>query len=90
MLRNVSYKNEKQELEINELVGKPFGLFKRIKDGGVGYSCIAEIRMVETILKGKPLTPFMKFGDETRIEMKDKNGLSIFGEIRQIVKQLKS
>ena len=63
---------------------------KSIKDGGLGYSCIAEIRMVETILDGKPLTPFMKFGDETRIEMKDKNGLSIFGEIRQIVKQLKS
>ena len=63
---------------------------KSIKDGGLGYSCIAEIRMVETILNGKPLTPFMKFGDETRIEMKDKNGLSIFGEIRQIVKQLKS
>ena len=36
MLRNVSYKNEKQELEINKLVGKPFGLFKRIKEGGVG------------------------------------------------------
>ena len=36
MLRNVSYKNEKQELEINELVFKPFGLFKRIKEGGVG------------------------------------------------------
>ena len=36
MLRNVSYKNEKQELEINNLVGKPFGLFKRIKEGGVG------------------------------------------------------
>ena len=36
MLRNVSYKNEKQELEIDELVGKPFGLFKRIKEGGVG------------------------------------------------------
>jgi len=36
MLRNVSYKNEKQVLEINDLVGKPFGLFKRIKEGGVG------------------------------------------------------
>jgi len=36
MLINVSYKNEKQELEINGLVGKPFGLFKRIKEGGVG------------------------------------------------------
>jgi fumarylacetoacetate (FAA) hydrolase len=62
---------------------------KSIKDGGLGYACIAEIRMVETILKGKPLTPFMKFGDETRIEMKDKNGLSIFGEIKQIVEKIK-
>ena len=62
---------------------------KSIRDGGLGYSCIAEIRMVETILKGKPLTPFMKFGDETRIEMKDKNGLSIFGEIKQIVEKIK-
>jgi len=63
---------------------------KSIKDGGLGYSCIAEIRMVETILKGKPMTPFMKFGDETRIDMKGKDGLSIFGEIRQTVKRIKT
>ena len=69
---------------------KDGGPGKSIKDGGLGYSCIAEIRMVETILKGKPLTPFMKFGDETRIEMKDKKGFSIFGEIRQIVEQIKT
>tara|TARA_B100000989_G_scaffold156222_1_gene116553 strand:+ start:676 stop:1098 length:423 start_codon:yes stop_codon:yes gene_type:complete len=36
MLINTSYYNEKQEKEIKELVGKPFGLFKRIKNGGVG------------------------------------------------------
>lgn len=63
---------------------------KSIKDGGLGYSCIAEIRMVETILKGKPMTPFMKFGDETRIDMKGKDGFSIFGEIRQTVKRIKT
>ena len=63
---------------------------KSIKDGGLGYSCIAEIRMVETILKGKPLTPFMKFGDSTRIDMKGKDGSSIFGEIKQIVKKIKT
>lgn len=62
---------------------------KSIKDGGLGYSCIAEIRMVETILKGKPLTPFMKFGDTTRIDMKGKDGSSIFGEIKQIVEKIK-
>ena len=37
-----------------------------------GYSCIAEIRMIETIEKGAPTTPFMQFGDTVRIEMKDK------------------
>ena len=61
---------------------------KSIKQGGLGYSCIAEIRMVETILNGKPLTPFMKYGDKTRIEMKDKNGESIFGKIEQTVKKI--
>ena len=28
-----------------------------VADGGLGYSCIAEVRMVETILRGKPETP---------------------------------
>ena len=44
--------------------------------------------MFETILNGKPLTPFMKYGDKTRIEMKDKNGESIFGKIEQTVEKV--
>jgi len=58
---------------------------KPIDDGGVGYSCIAEIRTIETINDGKPATPFMKFGDRIRIEMNDANGDSIFGTIDQVV-----
>lgn len=58
-----------------------------IKDGGVGYSCIAEIRMIETINDGKPTTDFMKFGDSVRIEMKDSGGASIFGAIEQVVQK---
>ncbi len=58
---------------------------KPIDDGGVGYSCIAEIRTIETINNGKPETPFMKFGDRIRIEMNDANGKSIFGTIDQTV-----
>ena len=54
-----------------------------IADGGVGYSCIAEVRMIETINSGKPSTPFMKFGDTVRIEMKDADDHSIFGTIDQ-------
>ncbi len=58
---------------------------KHIADGGVGYSCIAEIRTIETINNGKPGTSFMRFGDRIQIEMKDANGVTIFGEIDQRV-----
>lgn len=56
---------------------------KPISEGGLGYSCIAEIRMVETINTGKPVTPFLSFGDTVRVEMKDRHGKSIFGAIEQ-------
>ena len=58
-----------------------------IADGGVGYSCLAEQRTVETILSGAPKTPFLAFGDTVRIEMKDKAGHSIFGAIEQVVER---
>ncbi len=48
-----------------------------------GYSCIAEKRAIETILDGQPSTDFMKFGDTIRIEMKGKDGQSVFGAIDQ-------
>jgi len=66
----------------NKLDGGPG---KPIKEGGVGYSCIAEIRMIETIQNGEPSTPFMKFGDSVSIEMFDAEGQSIFGQIAQTV-----
>lgn len=56
---------------------------KPIAEGGVGYSCIAEIRTIETIQHGQPSTPFMRFGDRVRIEMQDDSGASIFGSIDQ-------
>lgn len=60
-----------------------------VDEGGVGYSCIAEIRMIETIRDGKPSTAFMKFGDTIRMEMLDDQGNSIFGAIDQQVVQYK-
>lgn len=60
---------------------------KPIEDGGVGYSCIAEIRTIETINDGKPSTSFMKFGDRIRIEMNDASGESVFGRIDQVVEK---
>ncbi len=56
-----------------------------IENGGVGYCCLAELRMYETIEAGKPTTPFMQPGDTVRIEMLDAEGRSIFGAIENRV-----
>jgi fumarylacetoacetate (FAA) hydrolase len=53
--------------------------------GGLGYTCLAEVRTVETIVDGKPSTPFLRFGDRVTIDMKDRDGDSIFGSIDQKV-----
>jgi fumarylacetoacetate (FAA) hydrolase len=65
--------------------GPDGGPGKPIAEGGVGYSCLAEVRTVETILRGKPETPFLKVGDVVRIEMRDPKRRSIFGAIEQEV-----
>lgn len=54
-------------------------------DRSKGSSCIAEKRMLEILEHGQASTSFMRFGDTIRIEMLDKNGLSIFGAIDQKV-----
>lgn len=56
-----------------------------VEEGGAGYSCLAETRMVEQIRTGAVKTPFMHFGDTVRIEMKLPGGQSIFGAIEQTV-----
>ncbi len=56
-----------------------------VADGGLGYSCIAEVRMVETILRGEPETPFLKAGDRVTITMHDDHHQAIFGTIDQVV-----
>jgi fumarylacetoacetate (FAA) hydrolase len=61
-----------------------------LKDWPKGYSCIAEKRAIETILDGKAHTEFMQFGDTVRIEMKDKDGQSVFGAIDQKVSPLRA
>jgi fumarylacetoacetate (FAA) hydrolase len=68
----------------NKLDGGPG---KPVSVGGAGYSCIAEVRMIETIESGEPKTPFMRFGDRVEIEMLDADGSSIFGTIDQTVRR---
>ncbi len=66
----------------NKLDGGPG---KLIDEGGVGYSCVAELRTIETIESGAPKTSFMRFGDNVRIEMRGDDGQSIFGTIDQSI-----
>jgi fumarylacetoacetate (FAA) hydrolase len=56
---------------------------KPIADGGLGYSCLAEVRTVETIVTGQPHSPFMRHGDTVRIWMEDEKHRPIFGVIEQ-------
>jgi fumarylacetoacetate (FAA) hydrolase len=58
---------------------------KTVAEGGLGYSCIAELRMVETIQSGAPKTGFLKAGDRVSIAMRDERHHSIFGTIDQQV-----
>jgi fumarylacetoacetate (FAA) hydrolase len=81
-----------RELEAGSIVGSGTvsnkendGPGQPVKAGGAGYACLAEQRTIETILAGKPATPFMRFGDRVRIEMLDGRGQSIFGAIDQQV-----
>lgn len=65
--------------------GPDGGPGKPVAEGGVGYSCLAELRTVETLAQGAPRTPFLKAGDQVRIEMRDPRRHSIFGAIEQEV-----
>ena len=56
-----------------------------VAEGGLGYTCLAELRTVETLSTGAAATPFLKAGDRVRLEMKDAKGHSVFGAIEQTV-----
>jgi len=66
--------------------GPDGGPGKPVSAGGVGYSCLAELRTVETLLEGAAKTPFLKVGDVVRIEMRDARRHTIFGAIEQEVR----
>jgi len=83
-----------RELEAGSIIGsgtvsnrEDGGPGRSAAAGGAGYSCIAEQRCVETIVAGKPSTPFLRFGDRVRIEMLDAADRSIFGAIDQTVRR---
>ncbi len=54
-------------------------------DRTVGSACIAERRAIETIVEGRPATPFLSDGESVRIDVLDGAGATLFGQIRQDV-----
>ncbi len=88
----VAHAAKTRELEAGSIIGSGTVSNKQgslhgssIANGGVGYCCLAELRMYETIEQGAPSTPFLRFGDTVRIEMLDADGASLFGAIDQEV-----
>ncbi|WP_028601700.1 fumarylacetoacetate hydrolase family protein [Ottowia thiooxydans] len=56
------------------------------RDWPKGYGSIAEKRAMEFLQNGAPKTDYLKAGDTIRMEIKGKNGHSVFGAIEQEVK----
>ena len=90
----IAHAAKTRDLEAGTIIGsgtisnKQGGLWgSNIENGGVGYCCLAELRMYETIEQGQPTTPFMTYGDRVRIEMLDESGATIFGSIENEVAQ---
>ena len=54
-------------------------------DSTQGYSSIAHKRRLETSDIGAATTPYLALGDAVRIEVKGKDGVSVFGAIHQTV-----
>lgn len=78
----IAHAAKTRELEAGSIIGS--GTVSNA-DRKSGSACIAERRMLETIEKGRPETPFMRFGDRVRIEMNLPDGKSVFGAIDQMV-----
>ncbi|MEM8726616.1 MAG: fumarylacetoacetate hydrolase family protein, partial [Pseudomonadota bacterium] len=95
MAQLVAHAAKTRDLEAGTIIGSGTisnkgsdgGPGKPVSEGGLGYSCIAEIRMIETIRDGEPSTRFMAPGDTVKVEMRDDDNHSIFGAIEQTVVQ---
>jgi len=83
LARLVSHAARSRNLGAGTIIGSG-----TVADGGRGYSCLAEQRMVETIRDGQPSTSFLAFGDRVAIDMHDDDGASIFGRIEQTVEKI--
>ncbi|MBK9521347.1 MAG: fumarylacetoacetate hydrolase family protein [Rhodocyclaceae bacterium] len=81
----IAHMAKTRDLEAGSIVGS--GTISNV-DRSKGSACIVERRTLEQLDTGKPITPYLDFGDTVRIEMLDNDGRSIFGAIEQKVERL--
>jgi fumarylacetoacetate (FAA) hydrolase len=74
----IAHAAKTRELEAGSIIGS--GTISNA-DPNTGHACSAEKRMVEILESGSAKTPFMRFGDSVRLEMRKPDGSSIFGVI---------
>ena len=80
----IAHAAKTRELRAGTLVGT--GTVSN-QDERAGYACLMEARLVEQVASGEARTPFLRFGDDVRLEMRDGSGASIFGAIEQKVER---
>jgi fumarylacetoacetate (FAA) hydrolase len=80
----IAHAAKTRELAAGTLVGT--GTISN-QDLSAGYACLMEARLVEQVEQGEAKTPFLRFGDRVRIDMRDASGASIFGAIDQAVER---
>jgi fumarylacetoacetate (FAA) hydrolase len=80
----VAHAAKTRELRAGTLVGT--GTISNA-DKSTGSACLMEARLVEQVEEGQARTPFLRFGDRVRIEVRDPRGGSVFGAIDQKVER---
>jgi len=83
----VAHASKTRHLHAGTIIGSGTIANKNYKE--VGSSCLLEKRMIEKIETGDFVTPFLKVNDQIEIDVKDSDGKSIFGAIKQKVVEYK-